>query len=511
MKRLAGGQRISVVVLGLCVAVAACEPTQPEVVTVDVHPGRQLRVSGGFVLSEARVQLVYARLTQQVAVALQDADVRGAVHDGLHASPFKENKVHFRTFLQGAGRALLEALASNRAVTSEAALRTLDSIVDLEFYMPVKDHWAEWDGDDNLLVASALTDDRFAVPLVFNLAGASLAASHFEPPPVPTLVIVPSETDFSRPPANAVYNRTPSAAVYESGVVMTYAYVDDNKSPWFDGAPELETHSFVRDGSGNFNDEQCAGDEQSYPFEYNQDDEYFTGSVQLILEDGIGANPVEFSMWEDDGTEDPSCQPNYGRPPNAASDVIEDFGDWSARQVTVVSLNGQVKIIGFDDLGIPLALVDEGNNNDDPVGELQGPVNDCWPSTGAARYNLYEPGSGHPYNGYAYLDFNYGDRDSVCTSSPPPMMSVTISGPNEVQSTASCTWAAYPSGGSGGYTYSWAGVLTGSSAQVSGSVSQSGWLYVDVVSGDDQRAGEELYVTVSPSGSECLEWAPRQK
>jgi hypothetical protein len=402
-------------------------------------------------LSEVRVQWLLARLAQEVAMALQYPEVRAAVYQDLRASPFKENKVHLRSYLQGEGRPLLDRVAASKGVTSEAALRTLDSLVDLEFYMPVKEHWLTWDASEALLVASDLSDDDDVLPAVFDLKGDPWPNVSYEAPPtVPTLVLVPVETDFSKPPSRGAL--APQAPMYESGVLMTYANVPDDKEGWPNGSPELEIHAFVRNGAGNFIDLQCAGESQSYPYYYDQDDDTWSGTVQVILEAGVGINPVEFSMWEDDIADVP-CEPNYGRPPYVTSGTNTDFGNWGERRVVVVSVNGGVKTVSYDDLGIPLALdVNWSGNHDDPVGELQGPAIDCWPTTGSTSFTIYEPSSSHPQNGYAYLNFTFGQRDPTCA---PPPFSVTISGPGSGAAYESVTMTASVSQAVGAVTYSW--------------------------------------------------------
>ena len=97
------------------------------------------------------------------------------VYTRLHASPYPEHKVHFRTFLQGDGRGLLEAIAQRRHVLPQVVLATLDSLVDFEFYMPVKEHWRAWDGGGTLLVADDLSDDDPVLPKAFDLAGDAVA------------------------------------------------------------------------------------------------------------------------------------------------------------------------------------------------------------------------------------------------------------------------------------------------------------------------------------------------
>jgi len=84
-------------------------------------------------------------------------------------------------------------------MTEDAALAAVDSLIDMEFYMPVKEHFGRWTGDSNLIVAAALRDHE--IPVAFALDGSrvTLHSAH-EAPPTPTLGIVPSETDFSQIP-----------------------------------------------------------------------------------------------------------------------------------------------------------------------------------------------------------------------------------------------------------------------------------------------------------------------
>lgn len=78
---------------------------------------------------------------------------------------------------------------------------------------------------------------------------------------------------------------------------------------------------------------------------------------------------------------------------------------------------------------------------------------------------------------------------------PPDPLSVSINGPTVVPAVEACSWSAQVTGGEGGTTYAWSGVLSGSSLQVSGQVQASGWLYLTVTRGTDQES-DQMYVTV---------------
>ena len=235
------------VLLLSCLSIlSACDttPVQPDVAT-DIAPGPYLRTAGGFVLSEARLQEVYDSLTRDVARALEDPGVRSTVYAQLHASPYPEHKLHFRTFLSGQGQALLDGIAAIRHVTPDAALGTLDSLVDFEFYMPVKEHWRTWAGGPDLLVVNDLSDDDEVLPALFDLQGNRVpGVSETEPPTTPTLSLVPAETDFSKP---ASASSGPGRAAMDAGpgLYMLTSYIEDLEEPWNKGAPEVEVHAFV--------------------------------------------------------------------------------------------------------------------------------------------------------------------------------------------------------------------------------------------------------------------------
>lgn len=181
-----------------CGDTAVTQPEDGNVIAVDQGP--TLRSSAGLQVPETRMKSILADVTRAVAMALADQRVRTAVYDGLHASPYRENKVQFRTFLQQQGRPLLGAMAAARGRAEAGVLASLDSILDLELYMPVPEHWQVWDGGPDLIVASVLRDNG-TIPRAFDLAGKEVVLQSAEDPPsTPTLGIVPVETDFSKAP-----------------------------------------------------------------------------------------------------------------------------------------------------------------------------------------------------------------------------------------------------------------------------------------------------------------------
>lgn len=150
----------------------------------------------GLMVPEATGRAIMARLARQVALALSDAGLRSRVYQALHGSPYREHKLHFRTMLQSTNLGLLDAMAATEGAGRDAILASLDSVMDLEFYMPVKEHWATWDGGPMLLVATAHHDGD--IPSAFDLSGRPVGlSSPWVPPATPTLALVPAEMNFS--------------------------------------------------------------------------------------------------------------------------------------------------------------------------------------------------------------------------------------------------------------------------------------------------------------------------
>jgi hypothetical protein len=87
--------------------------------------------------------------------------------------------------------------------------------------------------------------------------------------------------------------------------------------------------------------------------------------------------------------------------------------------------------------------------------------------------------------------------------SPPPSLSVSITGPEEVPESSNCIWQAQVSGGSSPFSYQWSGALTGTGSQVSGTVSQDSYLAVLVTDDNDQQAGDEIVIIVNEELEEC--------
>lgn len=91
-------------------------------------------------------------------MALRDSAVRAEVYTGIHTSPYREHKIHLRSFLTNTGRwagrqgrLLARLLADGEAGPNQAkVVAALDSLRDLELYVPVSEHYSSWNGDANV-------------------------------------------------------------------------------------------------------------------------------------------------------------------------------------------------------------------------------------------------------------------------------------------------------------------------------------------------------------------------
>lgn len=84
-------------------------------------------------------------------------------------------------------------------------------------------------------------------------------------------------------------------------------------------------------------------------------------------------------------------------------------------------------------------------------------------------------------------------------------MGITISGPSTTNSwQIYCgPWYATTSGGVPAVSYSWSGLLSGSSSSIAGNISSSGYLYVTAYDAYGRYASAQFFVTVDDNGPGC--------
>ena len=479
-------------VVASLLALGGCD--NPGTTSVETDRGIMLESLSGSMVPVGVMRHDLDQITREIALGLDDPAVRQMLFEALHASPYPEHKLHLGTFLRQRGAILGAAMATARgqAVTVADVLATLDGIIDLEFYMPVKDHFADWRGNGNVIVASALADDG-SIPVAFDLAGRAVSLESAEQPPqTPTLAVVFVEADFSKEPAVPTAS---AAALLSSGALyMTQTSGIDDHEGFLHGAPELEMHVFVKNAAGTFVDLQCAGNGQAIPFKYNQDNASWTGNVKLIEEAALISKPFDVEMWEHDGTGHSECTAAAGRPPTTDNGTKTDFDNWGSRTILQVASD---TVISATTTTVPVALNTTNNiQKDDEVGVVYGgPVAGCWMPTGPMKFQLRMSDSGHPSAGYAWLDFQFGTRSPICTSFP-----VTINGPTEMDSGAFCNWSSSVSVGTPPYSYVWkiGSQTVSTSAGYSGSHTSSFTLDLTVTDANMINGTDIHSVTVNP-------------
>jgi len=246
------------------------------------------------------------KLARQFAKALRNPAFRAYVKAQLDASPFREHKLQFQTFLGASGGRALRYLEAGAEQEAKAAIA-------LEIYFPVPEHRAAWTGDENVLVATGITDRD--VPIAFDPQGGRHLLDPGTPPATPVLALVPVETDFSIDPqrqtclecggSGDVMPPPPPAP----GLYMTKAHFVQDFEGWLKGAPEFEVHILGQQGqTDSLMSYQCAGERQYGPYFFNQDNLDWSGRVLLFSKQQLdqynlahaGQNVRVFVVEDDD-------------------------------------------------------------------------------------------------------------------------------------------------------------------------------------------------------------------
>ncbi|MFL5448784.1 MAG: hypothetical protein ACJ8AX_09565, partial [Gemmatimonadales bacterium] len=181
--------RISFGAVALAAALAACDRSVPTAGNEESAspPTAQYSVE----------RSAMDRLARKLARALADSAFRAYLKGELDRSPFPEHKLQLQKLLLQSDRRVLKEVARIGG-SSEADVDTdVQEAIPLEIYFPVPQHWNQWDGGSNLLVASA-REDREA-PVAYSVDGVREVLSPDQPPAVPVLAVVPVETDFAHP------------------------------------------------------------------------------------------------------------------------------------------------------------------------------------------------------------------------------------------------------------------------------------------------------------------------
>ncbi len=261
------------------------------------------------------------QLARGLALALADPTFRARVHAELAGSPYREHKLPFQRFLAGDGGIALAAMARGTGRAASDVARDADRAIPLEMYLPVPAHRRAWTGGSDVLVATAIGDHD--VPVAFDLHGNRRLLDPEHPPATPVIAVVPVETDFSTKPSALIACLElcggeggaggGAPAPPSPGLYMTKAHFLNDFEGWLKGSPEFEVHILGQKGtSDSLTDYQCAGETQPAPYNFDQNDLDWSGSVMLFSKSQLdayhAAHPgqnVRVFVIEDDDT---ACQ-----------------------------------------------------------------------------------------------------------------------------------------------------------------------------------------------------------
>ena len=350
-------------------------------------------------------------LARMVAKGLKNPAFRAYLKAQLNASPYREHKLQFESFLAAnEGRAFREIAAEN--ATTKAAIETeARSAIALEVYFPVPAHRTAWNGDENILVATALTDDD--PPIAFDAEGRRQILDPKTPPTIPVLAVVPVETDFSRRPAKViaciecggggdVVPPPPPAP----GLYMTKSHLVQDFEGWLKGSPEFEVHILGQKGtSDSLFDYQCAGEHAGGPYTFDQNDLDWSGKALLFSKAQLNqynvAHPTQnlrVFIVEDDDT---ACQikTDVGRAEQLFKVVDSVYHDLSAGNDSSTALMRAYKYArGAKSLW--QAIASFFKTNDDLVGTA---VEDDIVGAFYPGYNWFVKGDNNITNGWINL------------------------------------------------------------------------------------------------------------
>lgn len=323
---------------GVALAVTACtdNPLSPAPTPVK---SSAVQTSEGAALGE---------LTRLVALAFAKPairnDLRGDLRESRHT---REHKLELRAHVKGqSGGRLVAEMARAGGISTDSVNALIGRVRPLEMYMPGAANRATWAGGSDLLVASQLTEQD--IPVGYDLSGARVTLSLKEAPALPTISLVPVETNFANSlDAKKFKNAddhggttigTWAAAgacggssgvrcdvgtvlppgVAPDGMYLTEMHVVDAHEPWIKGDPELELHVLGPDDRFAVTqgvDKYCDGEVQDQlhsAYFWNMDGNDWSapvGSGAPLIMDRKAINDfqakfpnaaVNLMLWEDD-------------------------------------------------------------------------------------------------------------------------------------------------------------------------------------------------------------------
>src|SRR5512144_2506974 len=290
---------------GLVLGAAACVDRPAPVATDDGTPGTRPGAAPG--AAGPRPE----RLARLLAGALRSPGFRSYLKSQLDASPFPEHKIQLQRFLGAPDGRALRDVAEQNGTTEADVEQEARAAIPLEVYLPVPAQRAAWNGDEDVLVATAILDRE--APVAFSPDGQRSVLSPDTPPETPVIAVVPVETDFDTPGDRATCLECGSGgggSTSSIGLFMTKAHFDGDYEGWLKGNPEYEIHVLGQSGStDSLTDYQCAGEHAGGPYAFDQNGNDWTGSVLLFSQQQLdsykAAHPdqaLRILALEDDDT-----------------------------------------------------------------------------------------------------------------------------------------------------------------------------------------------------------------
>ena len=258
----------------------------------------------------------HERLARRLARALRDDQFREAVYRELRASTEREGKIHLQRFL-APGSVARQRLAELNEEAPQAVGADLEASAAIEIYLPVPAHRISWQGGREILVATAEADRE--APIAFDVGGQRRTLDPSQPPAQPVIALGRAETEFTpRLAASTCFtgcDEEPGSGggtpqVSAPGLYLTYASFTQTFEGWLKGSPEFEVHILGQEGSSTaMKSYQCAGAEAGGPYQYDQNDKQWSGSVLLFSQTQLdafkAAHPTHsirvFLLEDDDG------------------------------------------------------------------------------------------------------------------------------------------------------------------------------------------------------------------
>lgn len=251
------------------------------------------------------------QIVRLVAAALRDPAVRGMLRGAMANSPVHEGKLHLATYVRGRGNALLKAVARANDISEAEFLALLEQTRPLEIYLPIDEHRAMWTGDDNVIVATQMSDHD--TPFGVDLNGNPVKLSTTTAPTIPTIAIVPAESfDAAGQPIDRAQPRPGDSHQVSgprfnttgetwTGLWVNYIEIPGDYEGVFKGDPEYEM--YLERASDHMRI-RCAEQSQSVePFRWDMNGRSYTSDFLIAWEQETPTlEGLMIYVYEDDDT-----------------------------------------------------------------------------------------------------------------------------------------------------------------------------------------------------------------